>query len=145
MESVQKGNDPLAQSGARSPSVLPAESIARRMWLRKNALCRDLYEESPESQWLFGAGLGRAAPTFSLRYRCEYAVIVLEEHDRLAARLRRSHRHCGLRRKDMASVQGLSSPQEAFRSPPGLLRGFRRDRRKETLKPEVNPQSLITV
>ena len=53
-------------------------------------------------------------------------------------------RHYGLRRRDIASVQGLSSPQEAFRSPPGLLRGFRRNRHKETDKPEVNRRSPIT-
>ena len=89
-------------------------------------------------------GLGRAAPAYSPRYRRECAVTVLEEYDRLATRLRHSHRLYRSRRKDMASVQGSSFPQEAFRSPPGLLREPRRDRRKETHNPEVNLQSLIT-
>ena len=95
---------------------------------------------------------GAQPPTYSPRYRCEYVVTAPEEHDRLATRLRRSRRHCGLRRNDMASVQGLSFPQEAFRSPPGLLRGLRRDfggkprrdRHKKTHKPEVNQTSPIT-
>ena len=35
---VQRANGSLAQSGARSPSVLPAEKIAKPIRLRKNAL-----------------------------------------------------------------------------------------------------------
>ena len=92
----------MAQSGARSPSVLPAVSPRMRSHCAR--------------------GTRRAC-------------------DSIAAH---GIRHYGLRRRDIASVQGLSSPQEAFRSPPGLLRGLRRNRHKETDKSEVNPQSPIT-
>ena len=45
-----------------SPSVLPAESMARLRGLRKSVLCRESNEESPESRRLFGAGLGARSP-----------------------------------------------------------------------------------
>ena len=38
MKRVQRANGSLAQSGARSPSVLPAESMTKPMRSRKNAL-----------------------------------------------------------------------------------------------------------
>ena len=38
MKRVQRANGSLAQSGARSPSVLPAENIAKLMRSRKSAL-----------------------------------------------------------------------------------------------------------
>ena len=69
---------------------------------------------------------GAQPPTYSPRYHIEYAITAPEEHDWLATRLRRSHMLYESRRMDIASVQGLSFPQEAFRSPPGLLRGSRR-------------------
>ena len=40
MKRVQRVEDSLAQSGARNPSVLPAESMAKPICSRKNALCR---------------------------------------------------------------------------------------------------------
>ena len=102
MKRVQRVEDSLAQSGARSPSVLPAVSPRMRSHCARGT-----------------------------RWAC----------NSIAAH---GIRHYGLRRRDIASVQGLSSPQEAFRSPPGLLRGLRRNRHKETDKPEVNRRSPIT-
>ena len=40
MKRVQRVEDSLAQSGARSPSVLPAENTAKPIRSHKNALCR---------------------------------------------------------------------------------------------------------
>ena len=102
MKRVQRVEDSLAQSGARSPSVLPAVSPRMRSHCARGT-----------------------------RWAC----------NSIAAH---GIRHYGLRRRDIASVQGLSSPQEAFRSPPGLLRGLRRNRHKETDKSEVNRRSPIT-
>ena len=67
MRRVQRVEDSLAQVwGRAAPNVFPAESIARLIDLRQKVLCRESNEESPESQWLFGAVWGgrSAASTF---------------------------------------------------------------------------------
>ena len=89
----------------------------------------------------FGARSPNGLPAVSPRMRSHCARGTRWACNSIAAH---GIRHYGLRRRDIASVQGLSSPQEAFRSPPGLLRGLRRNRHKETDKPEVNRRSPIT-
>ena len=75
----------------------------------------DPNEESPESQWLFGAGLGARSPQRTPR---------------------------GKRRKADMVTQKRTLPRRRLRSPRPFV--LRRDRHKETRKPEVNPQSPIT-
>ena len=81
----------------------------------KKVLCRESNEESPESQWLFGAGLGGAQPpTFSPR----------------------------------KALQSQYVPAKRTYATPPLRPSFsmslRRDRHKETHKPEINPLTPIT-
>ena len=50
MKRVQRANGSLAQSGARSPSVLPAGNMAKPICLRKSALCRTDQPPYPNSE-----------------------------------------------------------------------------------------------
>ena len=132
MKRVQRVNGSLAQVWGRpqcgfhisAPNVLPAENITGLMCLRKKALCRESNEESPESQWLFGAVWGgrSAASTFQPQ---------------------RSPRGKHGKANMIAQKRIYISPLTPFSvSPRSLV--LRRDRHKETHNPEVNPQSPIT-
>ena len=87
-------------------------------------------EESPESQWLFGAGLGAAAVRLP-----HFAPNVLPAEN--TAKLIRSRKNALTPRRRLRSP---SPPFSAFPRPFVL----RRDRHKKTRKPEVNQQSPIT-
>ena len=76
----------------------------------------DPNEESPESRRLFGAGLGRGAPTYSRRKAWQSQYVHAKTHS-----------------------AAPPTPSPAF---PFVLR---RDRHKETYRPEVNRQSSITI
>ena len=78
-------------------------------------------EESPESQWLFGAGLGARSPQRTPRGKHFKADMFTQK-------------------RTYAAPPTPSPSFSAFPRPFVL----RRDRHKETRKPEVNPQSPIT-
>ena len=83
----------------------------------------DPNEESPESRRLFGAGLGRGAPTYSRRKAWQSQYVHAKTHS-------------------AAPPTPFSASLRSAR----FLISFvlRRDRHKETYKPEVNQPSPIT-
>ena len=96
---VQRVEDSLAQSGARSPSVLPAEKLTMPMWPRKDAQAPQprtnttppQREESPERRQcrfhirLFGAVWGAQPPTYSPRKNSQCQCDCAKTHKRRAA------------------------------------------------------------
>ena len=83
---------------------------------RKTPPHHDPNEESPESQWLFGAGLGARSPQRTPRGKHSKANAVTQKRT-------------------------YTAPPPPFPVFPFVLR---RDRHKETHKPEVNPRNPIT-
>ena len=112
-----------ARPAAVRPPLIGAEQVSvihSSPFLRETHPRRESNEESPESQWLFGAGLGARSPQRTPRGKHGKANMLAQKCPH-------------------------ASPPTPFSDPPQFLRSlvFRRDRRKETHNPEVNQLSSI--
>ena len=114
-----------------------------RVW--KEVFCCESNEESPESQWLFGAGLGARSPQRTPCGIISNAQITSpEEHDRLAIRLRRMASALRVTANGYGFCLRLVLPPGGFPVASWTSSASPSRSPQETHKPKVTPQSPIT-